>query len=130
MNSKEFSQIRKLFGKIQKQLAEQLCISLKAIQSYEQGWRSIPSYHEQQILFLLSLKNSSNGNENSCWELTDCPDKWKENCMAWELRSRHFCWLINGTFCQGKENTNWEEKIKICRECKVLKLKVKDFHNS
>jgi len=121
MNSKEFSQIRKLLRKTQKQLARQLCISTKAVQSYEQGWRRIPSYHEQQMLLLLFLKSSSNRNIQPCWEVTDCPGKWKDNCIVWELKSSYFCWLINGTFCQGVLHKSWDEKIKMCRECKVLK---------
>ncbi len=43
-------------GKTQSQLARLLDTSLKAIQSFEQGWRSIPVRIERQVLFLLASK--------------------------------------------------------------------------
>ncbi|MCK5723736.1 MAG: transcriptional regulator, partial [Gammaproteobacteria bacterium] len=38
MNSKEFVAIRKRLNKTQKQMAQLLGSSIKAIHSYEQGW--------------------------------------------------------------------------------------------
>jgi transcriptional regulator with XRE-family HTH domain len=55
MEGKEFSQIRHYLGKSQSQLARILCVSPKAIQSYEQGLRHIPIYIERQILLFQSL---------------------------------------------------------------------------
>jgi DNA-binding XRE family transcriptional regulator len=40
MESNEFSGIRKYLGKTQSELAGLLCVSTKAIQSFEQGWRN------------------------------------------------------------------------------------------
>jgi DNA-binding XRE family transcriptional regulator len=54
MDSKEFIYFRKRLNKTQKQIAQLLGTSLKAIHSYEQGWRSVPPYAEQQIFFLVS----------------------------------------------------------------------------
>ena len=122
MDRKEISQGRKVLGKTQAQLAQLLCISLKAVQSFEQGWRHIPAYIEQQMLLLLSLKSSIDGNIQPCWEIINCPDEWRNNCIVWELQARHFCWLVNGTFCQGKVQKNWGKKIELCRECEVFKL--------
>ena len=48
MNKKEFSQIRNQLGKTQMQMAQLLGVSLKAIQSFEQGWREIPVHAERQ----------------------------------------------------------------------------------
>ena len=121
MKNKEFSNIRYHLEKSQKQLAKLLCVSTKAVQSYEQGWRQIPPHQEQQMLLLLSLKSFSNWNIQPCWEIKDCPSKWRDTCIVWELQARHFCWLINGTSCQGKVHKNWNEKVKICRECKIFK---------
>ena len=56
MDSKEFSNIRKKLAKTQKKLASLLGISLKAVCSYEQGWRTIPSHVERQLIFLLAKK--------------------------------------------------------------------------
>ena len=125
MNSKEFSQIRHFLGKTQDQLARILCISPKAIQSFEQGWRHIPPYIERQMLLLLSLKRSRDRSIQPCWEILKCPNEWRENCIAWELKAGHLCWFINGTYCQGKEQGSWEKKIRVCRECEVYKSMVR-----
>jgi len=56
MDKNEFSRARFLLGKTQTQMAELLRSSAKAVQSYEQGWRSIPAHVERQVLFLLVMK--------------------------------------------------------------------------
>ncbi len=121
MDSKEFSQIRHYLGKSQKELARLLCVSVKAIQSFEGGWRNIPAHAERQLLFLLTLKKSQEKNGASCWELRNCPEEWKENCSAREFNAGRFCWFISGTYCQGEYQDNWEEKLKLCRQCEVFR---------
>ena len=121
MDSKEFSQVRFLLGKTQDQLARLLSVSSKAIQSFEQGWRHIPPYVERQMLILLSLKVSGDRNIRPCWEINNCPNEWRENCIVWELKARYFCWFLNGTFCQGQIQESWDKKIQLCRECEVYK---------
>jgi len=59
MQGKDFSSIRKNIRKTQKQMSEILGVSLKAIQSFEQGWRKIPAHVERQTLFLLAMKMGS-----------------------------------------------------------------------
>jgi len=121
MNDGDFSQIRRYLGKTQNQLARLLCISPKAIQSFEQGWRNITPNTERQLLFLLSLKRSMDKGSKPCWEIRDCPAEWRENCAAWEFKAGHFCWFINGTFCQGQVQESWKKKIQLCRRCKVFR---------
>ncbi len=121
MDNKEFSQIRQFLRKTQGELACLLCVSPRAIQSFEQGWRNIPASAERQLLYLLSLKISSNERDGYCWDIRDCPAKWRENCAAWEYRAGYFCWFINGTFCQGKFQEKWGKKIKLCRQCEVFR---------
>ena len=124
MKNKEFSNIRRYLGKSQKQLAQLLCVSTKAIQSFEQGWRKISASSERQLLFLLSLKRQLDNSINPCWKIKKCPVEWRENCSAWEFKAGHFCWFINGTFCQGRSEERWEKKIKICRDCKVFQSRL------
>ncbi|MFC2046665.1 helix-turn-helix domain-containing protein [Chloroflexota bacterium] len=124
MERKEFSKIRHYLGKSQNQLARLLCVSPKAIQSFEQGWRNIPVNAERQLLFLLSLKRSLGESTSPCWEIRNCPMEWRENCAAWEFGAGHFCWFINGTFCQGKQCESWSKKIKLCRQCEVFRLRL------
>jgi DNA-binding XRE family transcriptional regulator len=111
MNKKEFSKIRERLGKSQKEMAQLLAVSLKAIQSFEQGWRNIPTHAQRQSLFLLAMKESKYGS----------PSETREKCPAWEYHSGHLCWFISGTICQGEVQGNWESKMKICRKCKVFK---------
>ena len=54
MEKEEFSTARQYLGKTQSQMAQVLGVSLKAIQSFEQGWRNIPVHIERQVLFLLA----------------------------------------------------------------------------
>ncbi len=120
MEKKEFKLIRKKLGKTQKQLAELLGTSLKAIHSYEQGWRNIPVHAERQLLFLLSRKGKPSKKPKSCWILKKCPSKRKKSCPAWEFKSGDLCWFVSGTICEGVVHADWEEKMETCRSCEVL----------
>jgi len=121
MERKEFSTIRTKLGKTQSQMAQLLGVSLKAIQSFEQGWRNIPVHTERQVLFLLSQKMSPRKKGRACWVIRKCRMEIKENCPAWEFQAGHLCWFINGTICHGEVQENWRKKMKICRQCKVFR---------
>jgi DNA-binding XRE family transcriptional regulator len=120
MTSTEFIQARKKLGKTQKQMAELLGASLKAVHSYEQGWRNIPTHVERQILFLVSRMKESTRVLQPCWEVKSCPPERKQQCPAWEFQSGTLCWFVNGTICEGVTHQDWEEKMKICHTCKVF----------
>jgi DNA-binding XRE family transcriptional regulator len=128
MDSKEFAQIRHYLGKTQRELARLLCISPRAVQSFEQGWRNISDNIERQLLFLLSLQRLSSGGTDTCWEILDCPIEWRSKCSAWEFKAGYFCWFINGIFCQGKVKKNWQDKIHLCRQCKVYNSMLPTIH--
>lgn len=120
MNAAEFQWIRQKLLKTQKQMSELLGISLKAVQSFEQGWRNIPSYVERQTLFLLAMKMGNPGRVSYCWAIRRCPTRMRDMCPAWEFKSGHLCWFINGTICQGKARRSWSQKMVLCRKCKVF----------
>ena len=111
--------IRSRLNKTQDQMAQLLGISIQAIRSYEQGWRKIPIHIERQAFFLIAMMKRNNEHD-SCWTINDCPDELKKKCPTWEYKAGEYCWLINGTYCKGVIQTNWEEKMKICRTCKVI----------
>ena len=121
MEKEEFSKIRCHLGKTQLQMAQLLGTSLKAIQSFEQGWRSIPVHTERQALFLLVLKKSPHKKNRACWVIRECPMEIKRNCPAWEFQVGHLCWFINGTICRGQVQESWQKKMKLCRQCKVFR---------
>ena len=55
MDSKGYIHYRNTLNKTQRQMAQLLGTSIKAIQSYEQGWRSVPPSAERQMFFLVSM---------------------------------------------------------------------------
>jgi DNA-binding XRE family transcriptional regulator len=74
MDKREFSDIRRCLEKTQKQMAQLLGTSTKAIESFEQGWRNIPVHIERQMLFLLASMTSKN--QKKCLlEDTKVPDE-------------------------------------------------------
>lgn len=120
MNREEFSYLRKELNKTQRELAELLGTSLKAIHSYEQGWRSVPPHVERQLLFLFSRVRNRKKPIRDCWTIKHCPASMKRKCPAWEFRSGKWCWFITGTICGGEVQARWSEKIRMCRGCDVF----------
>jgi DNA-binding XRE family transcriptional regulator len=120
MNRETFSHLRAKLGKTQKALAGLLGVSLKAVQSYEQGWRAIPIHVERQLYFLtVNQRGDDHAKRKDCWAIKKC-DRKKE-CPAWEFQAGHLCWFLSGTRCECAADKNWKEKMEICRNCEVLK---------
>jgi hypothetical protein len=120
MESTEFKELRAKLGKTQAQIAQLLGVSLKAVHSYEQGWRSVPAAVERQMYFLVVKQNSKKGKLKACWQVKKCGPEQKSKCPAWEFGAGELCWFINGTICDGSAQKNWKEKIKICKNCEVF----------
>jgi DNA-binding XRE family transcriptional regulator len=121
MEKKRFVFYRKHLGLTQKELAQMLATSIKAVHSYEQGWRKIPENVERQLLFLILTQKPPTLSSQNCWVVKKCPPDRKKNCPAWKFKAGHLCWFINGTICEGVVHKNWSEKIQICKECKIFK---------
>jgi transcriptional regulator with XRE-family HTH domain len=119
MDRSEFKHLRKRLDKTQKQLAHLLGISLKAVHSYEQGWRVVPSAVERQLFFLASRLNSEEVRV-PCWEKNNCSPERRSGCPASEFKSGDLCWFINGSICRGQAQNSWEDKMKLCRSCEVF----------
>ena len=120
MKDKEFAIVRKRLNKTQKKLSEILGTSIKAIHSYEQGWRAIPTHVERQLYFLLAQKGKSLETRKPCWTIKKCPPERKEQCPAWEFQAGKFCWFINGTICECVNQSKWENKMDVCHKCEVF----------
>lgn len=120
MEKDEFRYCRKELGKTQKQMAQLLGSSLKAVHSYEQGWRKVPVHVERHLYFLITRRRNKGKRQRACWLVKKCPPEQKKNCPAWEFRAGTLCWFINGTVCCGCVQENWKEKMKLCRTCEVL----------
>jgi len=115
-----FSKFRKKLKKTQKQMAQLLGTSIKAIHSYEQGWRTIPTHVERQLYFLLTRKLKGGKGAVACWEERDCPQEQREQCPAWEFSTGDLCWFINGTICDGTVHGSWKEKMELCQTCSIF----------
>ncbi len=120
MEKEEFIAARTKLDKTQKEMSQLLGVSVKAIYSYEQGWRSIPTHAERQVFFLLSRKRGIRELAKPCWVIKKCAPKQRKQCPAYEYNAGRFCWLVNGTICECKAQKTWKEKMKICRECGVM----------
>jgi len=120
LESREFAHLRKALNKTQKEVATLLGTSLKAVHSYEQGWRTIPAHVERQMLFLYIRRRDASQKPNLCWKIKRCPAEHRSRCPAWEFRAGTLCWFISGTICEGTAQKNWREKIAVCRDCEVL----------
>lgn len=121
MEKTEFAYLRRSLGKTQKQLAQLLGTSIKAVHSYEQGWRSIPAHVERQLFFLVYQRLAKDKAQKPCWTIKQCPVERRNSCPAWEFNTHNLCWFISGTICEGSPQKTWKEKMKICRACDVFK---------
>jgi hypothetical protein len=121
MTSKEFKKLRNKLGKTQRQMAQLLGVSIKAVHSYEQGWRSVPGHVERQIFFLFSRLKDNIRDKVPCWDRKTCPAEKKKQCPAWEFQAGDLCWFINGTICDGNVHRSWKEKMNLCRTCEIFK---------
>lgn len=121
MDKQEFSYLRKKLNKTQKQMAQLLGVSIKAVHSYEQGWRTVPPAVERQMFFLISRINADGSTRTNCWDIRNCPEEVRTSCPAWQFHSGDLCWFINGTVCHGSTQKTWKEKMALCRKCNVFK---------
>ena len=129
MEKQQFKEIRARLSKTQKEMAQLIGTSIKAVHSYEQGWRRVPHHVERQLLFLLFRRNETNRDTEKCWEILDCPEELRKECPAWEFHSGDLCWFINGTICSGKAHKTWQDKIEECRSCPVFAKLFKSNRN-
>jgi len=85
MENKEFAHFRKKLNRTQKQMAQLLGTSIKAVHSYEQGWRAIPAHVERQMFFLVSRTGENRKRKKSCWTLKKCPPELKKSVRPGSL---------------------------------------------
>ena len=129
MESGEFIKFRKKLDKTQQQISELLGVSIKAVHSYEQGWRNVPGHVERQLYFLLASLRQGSEAIRPCWVVKKCPPERKKNCPAWEFQAGQFCWFINGTICDCKARKTWKDKIKVCKQCEVMQELLADLES-
>jgi DNA-binding XRE family transcriptional regulator len=129
MDKKEFSLFRKKLSRTQKEMAQLLGTSLKAVHSYEQGWRKIPPHIERQIFYLVAKQRGTKHEKKSCWVINKCLPSKRKKCPAWEFQSGDMCWFVCGTRCSDEIYEKWSDKMVVCRTCKILEPLLEDVHN-
>jgi DNA-binding XRE family transcriptional regulator len=106
MSPVEFAALRARLKKTQKEMADLLGVSLKAVESYEQGWRNIPSNIERILYFLLFKMNQNLFKRSDrCWLEKNCPTAIKTNCPAWIAREGLYCWFLTGKICRAEKKS-------------------------
>ncbi|MFC1610914.1 helix-turn-helix domain-containing protein [Myxococcota bacterium] len=114
--------IREELGLDQKALADQLGVSLRVVQSCEQGWRNPSAAIERSLLLLrLAHRHGASLDRAKCWETNDCPDQDRASCLVYRCQMGHLCWMLSGNKCQGVAVGNWKDKKAVCGECQFMK---------
>jgi DNA-binding transcriptional regulator YiaG len=115
--------IRAELGLSQSELAAMAGMSVRAVQSYEQGWRC-PSDMVRRVLLLLLIgqRNGDKLTSIRCWEQKNCLPEIRNRCIAYVTRQGHICWFFTGTLCEGKRKASWSDKISACMECSVMQI--------
>ena len=121
MTKTEFAHARRILGKTQREMAQLLGTSVKAVSSYEQGWRAVPLHIERQIYFFLSRLTGVTEALQPCWEVNSCSEEVKKGCPAWEFNVGNLCWFISGTFCAKCLTDDPRQKIDMCKRCKAFR---------
>lgn len=100
MQKEEFLEIRKKLDKTQKQIALLLGISLKSVESYEQGVRNIPDNVAKILYFILFKLNMEKlQGRKPCWNKMKCSLDDRTDCATWLTKEGLFCWFLTGKAC-------------------------------
>ena len=111
-------QIRRSLGMTQGAVAKTLGVSIRAIQSYEQGWRKVPTPVVVQLLILAAAHRLSALDGKPCWEVTGCPPHRRNKCPSSKTDGR-LCWFVSGRMC-GDESPDKGGDLGPCLECPVV----------
>jgi len=118
LESERVRQIRAKVGMTQAEVAQALGVSIRAIQSYEQGWREVPTHIMVQMLVLAAAHHTLPGERKSCWEITGCPSERQAKCPCRRTDGR-LCWLVSGRLCSGLVAGDGHD-LQRCMNCPVI----------
>ena len=117
-------EVRAVLGRTQAELANALGISVKAVQSYEQGWRDIPVRVMIQIVVLLALYRKHTMDEVACWEMRECDPVIREKCAAFSIGKGQFCWFVGNQGCRPPSDKGQDDVLP-CMSCPVVQRLLK-----
>ena len=110
--------IRAEVGLSQSEFASLLGVSLRTVQSCEQGWREPSAAVEKAaLLLLIAHGQGSEFRNHTCWATVQCSDQERKQCLVYKTKQGHLCWLLTGHICKGIKLRSWEDKKALCSEC-------------
>ena len=113
---------RLLLKKSQSEMAELLGVSVRAVQSYEQGWRKTPLKIQQISALLLYLNwRKHGGRPRVCWRVRKCSPAQRATCSAFQYKAGDLCWLLTGSSCSEDAPKTAETKLAQCAQCDVVR---------
>ena len=113
--------VREELGKSQSELAKVLGLSIRAIQSYEQGWRNVPQHVQRQAALLCYLKRRRTGKDlRPCWEVRGCSEERRRGCPAHEFSAGELCWFLPGC-ARCQDLPGGERTVALCESCEVMR---------
>ena len=112
-------QIRRSLGLTQAAVARSLGVSIRAIQSYEQGWRETPQAVMIQLLVLAAAYRSAALDGKPCWEVTGCSATQQKKCPC-RLTGGQLCWLVSGRKCAAAAKSE-AGSLQPCLDCAVVR---------
>lgn len=117
--AKTLKEVRSVLGRTQAELANALGVSVKAVQSYEQGWRDVPVRVMIQLVVLLALYRKHTMDDVPCWEIRKCDPLLKEKCAAFSIGKGQFCWFVGNQDCRPP-NGKGQDDVLPCMSCPVV----------
>jgi DNA-binding transcriptional regulator YiaG len=112
--------IRGILGRTQAELAKAMGLSVKAVQSYEQGWRDVPARVMIQLLILLALFRRHTMGDVPCWETRKCNPAHRSRCASFTMGQGQFCWFVGSEHCLPSR-TKRSGPFLPCMGCPVIK---------
>ena len=114
--------LRKSLGVSQSQAARLLGVSTKAVQSYEQGLRTVPPHVQRTSALLLYTRwRKQHGQPAPCWTVAGCRPADRSRCPAYLQQAGDLCWMLSGTKCRGGKPSTPAAKLAQCQQCRVMK---------
>jgi len=114
--------IRKRLGKSQSEFARLLGRSVRAVQSYEQGWRVVPRHVQQTAALLLYLhERKTTRKTRPCWEIRRCKPSVRQSCPVHEFDAGDLCWFLSAPCREAGGDTDPLP----CAGCEVMKTRLR-----
>lgn len=117
----DLKSIRDALDMSQGKFAELMNISIRAVQSYEQGWRTVPAHVQCKAAMMVYLGwRKDQVKVEPCWDICGCEEEKKATCNAFLMNAGDLCWLMTDSCCQGKKLKTWQAKINRCGKCPAM----------